>query len=127
QRRFSRWLVNKGALELPAVSRALLHCQTQHVSLDDLACQTGLLSPAQTGAIRSHQQETGLRFGETAVRMNLLNIDRPSTPQAVEHEDARDVAVSLARLGLLDAGRIQMLLDGYESDLGISGNVLVTV
>jgi diguanylate cyclase (GGDEF)-like protein len=126
QRRFSRWLVSKGALELPAVSRALLHCQTRRIPLDDLACQTGLLSPAQTGAIRTRQKETGLRFGETAVRMNLLDINRLAGLLAIQHEAPRDLALSLARLGLLDAGRIQMLLDGYESDIGISGSVLVS-
>src|SRR5206468_2898350 len=31
QRRFSRWLVGRGILDLPDVSRALLHCQTDRV------------------------------------------------------------------------------------------------
>ena len=58
--------------------------------------------------------------------MNLLDSDRLASLLAIQHEAPRDLAVSLARLGLLDAGRIQMLLDGYELELGISGNVLVT-
>jgi hypothetical protein len=118
QNRFSRWLVSEGALDLAAVSRALLQCHTERVRLGDLACQLGMLTPAHVEAIRARQAQIGRRFGETAVRLGLLEIDQLARLLAIQHENPRDLALTLARLRLLEASRIQSLLDAYEAELG---------
>jgi diguanylate cyclase (GGDEF)-like protein len=124
QRRFSRWLVHRGTLDLASVSRALLQSRTDRLRLGDIACYFELLTTAEVAEIRARQAQTGLRFGETAVRMNLLDIHQLAGLLAVQHENPRDLAVILARLGLLDAGRIQRLLDEYESEITLAGQVL---
>lgn len=120
QRRFSRWLVSKGALDLESVSRALLHCHTERTRLGELAAQLGLVSREKVEAIRVSQAQTGLRFGELAVRMKLLDLQELAGLLAFQHENPRDLAVVLARLGLIDASRIQALLDAYDAEIGVS-------
>jgi hypothetical protein len=124
QRRFSRWLVTRGALDLAGVSRALLHSQTDRLRLGEIACRFEMLTHAQVEAIRARQVQTGLRFGETAVLMNLLDVHQLSGLLAVQQENPHDLAVVLARLGLLDANRIQVLLDDYESEITLAGQLL---
>lgn len=123
QRRFSRWLVSKGALDLESVSRALLHCHTERVRLGELAAQLGLVTQPQVEAVRAAQAQTGLRFGELAVRMKLLEMVELAGLMALQHENPRDLAVVLVRLGLIDASRIQSLLDAYDSEVGIEGQL----
>jgi len=118
RRRFSRWLVSKGALDLPSVSRALLHCHTEQLHLGELAQQLGLLTAAQVEAIRASQAQSGLRFGESAIRLELLDKEQLAGIIALQQENPRDLAVVLARLGLIEAGRIQNLLNAYESETG---------
>jgi len=125
QRRFSRWLVSRGLLDLPAVSRALLHCQTERVRLGDLARQAGLLTPPEIEVIRNRQEQTGRRFGETAVNLSFLDTTQLANLMAVQQENPRELAVALARLGLLEAGQIQILLDRYEAELGIGRRTFV--
>ena len=118
QNRFSRWLVSQGALDLAAVSRALLQCHTERMRLGELACQLGMLTPAHVEAIRDRQAQIGRRFGETAVRLDLLEIDQLARLLAIQNENPRELALTLARLRLLEASRIQNLLDAYESEQG---------
>jgi len=127
QRRFSRWLVNRGALDMAGVSRALLHFQSDRQRLGEIACRFELLTLAQVEAIRARQAQTGLRFGETAVGMNLFDLHQLAGLLAVQQENPRDLAVVLARLGLLDANKIQAHLDGYESEIPLAGQVLAQV
>lgn len=123
QRRFSRWLVNKSILDLESVSRALLHCHTERVRLGDLARKFEMLSPAQVDVVRARQAQTGLRFGETAVRLEFLDTHQLAGLLAIQHENPRDLAVVLARLGMLEANRIQTLLDAYESEVTLAGQL----
>lgn len=119
QRRFSRWLVRKQALDLTSVSRALLQCPTEHIRLGALACQFALLADEQIAAIRTSQAQTGARFGEAAVKLGFLGVHQLAGLLALQHENPRELAVVLARLGMLEAGRIQSLLDGYEMEMGL--------
>jgi GMP synthase (glutamine-hydrolysing) len=52
----------------------------------------------------------GIRQGD------LLDIRQLASLLAVQHERPRNLAVVLARLGMLDANRIQVLLDSYEAE-----------
>ena len=117
QRRFSRWLVSKGAIDPTNASRALLHCQTERVGIGELAEQIGLLTPSQISTIRSHQVETGLRFGEISVELGFLELPQLAGLLARQQENARDLSIVLARLGLLNASRIQTLIDAYEAEI----------
>ena len=117
QRRFSRWLVGKGALDPTNASRALLHCQTQRIRLGEIATQIGLLSQDQVEAIRAGQTQSGLRFGEVAVELGLMNITQLAGLIAWQQENPRDLAVELARLGLSNASRLESLIDAYANEL----------
>ncbi|MBI3860632.1 MAG: HDOD domain-containing protein [Planctomycetia bacterium] len=125
QRRFSRWLVSKGAIDPTNASRALLHCQTEHARLADLALQIGLLSAGQVDLIRAKQLETGLRFGEIAVQLGFLDMPQLAGLLARQQENARELAVVVARLGLINANRIQTLIDAYETEIYPAHSVAV--
>ncbi len=117
QRRFSRWLVRKGAIDPTNASRALLHCQTERVGLAELAVQIGLLSELQIEAVRARQTETGLRFGEIAVRLGFLELSQLAGLLARQQENARELSVVVARLGFINASRIQTLIDAYDAEI----------
>lgn len=125
QRRFSRWLVSKGAIDPTNASRALLHCHTERVGLGDLAEQIGLLTSSQIATIRARQAETGLRFGEIAVQLGFLGLPQLAGLLARQQENARDLSIVLARLGFLNASRIQTLIDAYEAEIHTARPVAV--
>jgi hypothetical protein len=116
-RRFSRWLVSKGAVDPTNASRALLHCQTERLRLGEIAEQIGLLTPQQIGAIRTGQSQTGLRFGEVGVRLGFIDIVQLAGLIAWQQENPRSLAVELARLGLCNASRLEALIDTYMAEL----------
>jgi diguanylate cyclase (GGDEF)-like protein len=117
QRRFSRWLVSKGALDPTNASRALLHCQTERLRLGEIAEQIGLLSPQQTESIRNGQTQTGLRFGEVAVQLGYLDLLQLAGLIAWQQENPRNLAVELARLGLSNANRLETLINAYATEI----------
>jgi hypothetical protein len=119
QRRFSRWLVQRGVLDRPSVSRALLRSRNDQLTVGDLARQTGMLDADEIAAVSAAQERIGTRFGETAARLGLLSLPQLGTLLALQQENPRDVAVNLARMGLVDAREVQSLLNEYERDIGI--------
>ena len=117
QRRFSRWLVSKGALDPANASRALLQCQTQRRRLGEIAEELGLLTPPQIEAIRAGQAQTGLRFGEIAVQLGFFDLMQLAGLIAWQQENPRTLAVELARLGQSNASRLETLIDAYTTEL----------
>ncbi len=117
QRKFSRWLVSKGAADPSNVSKALLHCQTERLRLGEIAEQIGLLTPAEIESIRTGQSQSGLRFGEVAVQLGLISIMQLAGLIAWQQENPRSLAVELARLGLCSAARLESLIDAYAAEL----------
>jgi diguanylate cyclase (GGDEF)-like protein len=117
QRRFSRWLISKGAIDPTNASRALLHCQTERFRLSDIAVDLGLITPQQVEVIRAGQAKSGLRFGEIAVRLGFLDHMQLAGLIARQQENPRELAVELARLGLCNASRLETLIDVYENEL----------
>ena len=117
QRRFSRWLVSKGAVDPTNASRALLHCQTERLRLGEIAEQIGLLTPLQTEAIRNGQTQTGLRFGEVAVQLGYLDLLQLAGLIAWQQENPRALAVEMARLGLSNASRLETLINAYATEI----------
>jgi diguanylate cyclase (GGDEF)-like protein len=115
QSRFSRWLTGNGTLDPTNVSRALLICHSERVRLGDLAQQLGLLTAAEVEAVRESQRQIGLRFGEIAVRMGLLDVPALAWLLARQQENPRDLAGALAQLGLIARDRVQNHVDAYES------------
>ncbi|HEY2252438.1 MAG TPA: HDOD domain-containing protein [Planctomycetaceae bacterium] len=117
QRRFSRWLVSKGAVDPSNAAKALLHCQTERLRLGEIAEQIGLLTPSEIEAIRNGQTQTGLRFGEVAVQLGLVDLMQLAGLIAWQQENPRSLAVELARLGLCNAARLESLIDAYATEL----------
>lgn len=117
QKRFSRWLVSRGALDPTTAAKALMHVQSERVRLAELALVGGLLNPAQVADIRAMQAETNLRFGEIAMQKGLLDVSQLAGLLARQQENPRDVGVVLSRLGLVPASKIQSLLEAYNAEL----------
>lgn len=115
QSRFSRWLTSNGTLDPANVSKALLQCHSERVRIGDLAEQLGLLTAAEVDAIRESQRQIGLRFGEIAVRMGLLDIPALAGLLARQQENPRDLAGALAQLGMISREQVQPLVEAYES------------
>jgi diguanylate cyclase (GGDEF)-like protein len=119
QRRFSRWLVARGVLDIPAITPAL-PTSGQRPRLGELARQCGALDGAAADRIAAAQVENGGRFGETAVRLGLLSADQVATLLAWQAEAPERLAENLARLGLLCAAEAQALLDEYYAAAPLS-------
>jgi len=115
QSRFSRWLTSNGTLEPESVSKALLQCHSERARIGDLAEQMGLLTGAEVDAVRESQRQIGLRFGEIAVRMGLLDLPTLARLLARQQENPRDLASALAHLGLISRDQVQPLVEAYES------------
>lgn len=119
QKRFSRWLVSKGIVDMMTVSRALLQCRHEHVRTGELGLRLGMLDEDQVQSIVQAQEHSGRRFGETALRLGHLTGLQLAVLLALQQENPRDLAVALVRRGAIDPSKIQALIDAYEFEAGI--------
>ena len=102
QRRFSRWLVNRKVLDVPAVSKALLECRPERVRIGELVLRHEYLDESQIDRILQDQAESGERFGAVAIRLGLLTEEQLAYLLALQKEDPHDLRNGLVRLGLLE-------------------------
>lgn len=115
QKRFSRWLVNCGGLDILGVSRALLRANPIRHSLGDISRRYGALQDEQVRDIVESQDASGLRFGEAAVRRGHLDIDHLALLLALQREDPRELRMNLVRMGLGDETQSLALLRRYQA------------
>lgn len=113
QRRFSRWLVNQRAIDIAAVSQALLKVPGDRRRIGDLARQFKLLTDEQTAEILKLQDTTGGRFGEVAIHLGYLTRAQLVELLSFQQENPRELATSLVKLGLIDPQRCAALLQEY--------------
>ena len=116
QQRFSRWLVDRGILDIPTVSRALLQCRPESVRIGELAQRNGYLAEGEVHRILKTQQETGERFGSTAVNLGLLQESEVVHLLAQQKEDAALLKRVLVQMELLDEKGAETLLGEYIAD-----------
>jgi hypothetical protein len=119
QSRFSRWLVNRQALDIPTVSKVLLNCQTQRVCLGELGCQYGCFDAAGVERILKEQAITDERFGEAAVRLGLLTEPQLAQLLAWQNENPKILAQQLLRADILDRQDTEILLEQYLAESSI--------
>ena len=117
QRRFSRWLVAKGVLDIRQVSKALLNCNTQHIPFGELTQQYDHLDRLQVNTILAEQASTTERFGEIAVRKGLLSEEIVGQLLAMQMEDPEALARQIASQGLLDGQQIVSLLQEFRQEI----------
>ena len=113
QKRFSRWLVSSGAVDVATMTQALPQCKHPRRMLGDLAQELGFLNAAQVEQILREQQVCQQRFGEVAVTCGFLTEDQLASLIALQLEDPQDLATVLVTLGVFDARRSGQLLEGY--------------
>lgn len=115
-RRFSRWLVNRGAVDMGLVSQVLQEYPTPRRPIGAIARQLGLLAAADVDAVLADQGVTGERFGEIAVRLGLFGEESLAELLALQTEDPRRVAQALISRGTFTATEAEALLDGHARD-----------
>lgn len=113
QDRFSRWLVARGFVDVPTVSKALVDCQPQTVRFGDLAVQKKFLTKEQVEEISRVQQNSSCRFGEVACQKGWLTEKQLSQLLAWQQEDPKQLASALIRLGLLPPEQAASALETY--------------
>jgi hypothetical protein len=119
QRRFSRWLVNCGGLDILGVSRALLRADPERDPLGVVARRYGALRDEQVQEVLSLQESSGLRFGEAAVRAGALDLDGLALLLALQREDPWELRENLVRLELADEAHSQTLLAAFAAEFRI--------
>lgn len=123
QHRFSRWLVARRLLDIPAVSRALLECASESSRIGDLAIQYHYLDDDQVTHILELQEQTGERFGVAAVRLGWIGEPQLVHLLSLQQENPRQLAAAIARLGMLSSARVSAALEEYlASRLPDDGN-----
>jgi len=129
ERRFSRWLVDREILDIPAVSRALSEHRAEHVRIGESACQLGLLTEEQVDEIVSRQTGSNDRFGEIAVQMKFLSEENLAMLLALQQEDPAVLADALVRLNLLDRNTANNFATEYRNlvmPIGMHGHTVPT-
>jgi diguanylate cyclase (GGDEF)-like protein len=117
QHRFSRWLVGKQLLDMPAVSRAVLGCPSTPVRIGELGEQLGYLTATETAQVLQRQEQTGERFGAVAVQLQLLSLPQLVHLLTLQQESPRDLAKEIARLGLMPPDQVAAALQTYLSEV----------
>ncbi len=121
QRRFSRWLVSLGVLEMTAVANALAEYAGDHVQIGQLAIRHGVLTAEQVSLVLGEQQQGAKRFGETAVGLEYLDEQQLIALLALQKEDPRALAAVLIRHGALDVAAGRDLMNRYMAECGVRG------
>lgn len=116
QRRFSRWLVNRNAVDMAAMSKALLQIPTDRMRVGDLAVKLNMLIPSQIPLILDEQERCNVRFGQAAMRLGMITEPQLVELLATQQEDPANVAACLIRLGHLELRKAQTLLHEYYAD-----------
>lgn len=113
QRRFSRWLVTRGAIDIATASKALLQCPADKRRVGDLGQSLGLFDAEQVERILQEQEQTNLRFGEAAIQAGHLDEAQLAELLALQQENPRCIAAALIKVGALDAPRASALLQQF--------------
>ena len=127
QRRFSRWLVTKGVLDIRAISKALLKCNTQNIPIGELAEQYGYLDRSQVETILSEQNSSSERFGELAIRIGLLTEETVAQVLAMQLEDPEALARQVVSSGLLDGAKTVSLLQEFRQEIAQLAHATATM
>jgi diguanylate cyclase (GGDEF)-like protein len=128
QKRFSRWLVQNNALDIPTVSRALLETRSDRLRIGSLAQLFGFLTAEQLDEVRRRQTCTGERFGRCAVACGYLSNGQLATLLAVQAEPPNLLARTLTNLGVINRERADALLAEYRDwlscETGLSASIV---
>ena len=115
--RFSRWITNRGLLDVPTVSAALVECQVPAALIGQLARQQGYLCNVEVDQILADQKQSGERFGTVARRLGLLSDDQLAHLLALQQENARSVCDALVKAGCLERDSATILFQEFEAQL----------
>ena len=116
-RRFSRWIVTRGVLDIATVSRVLLRCETPRRPIGQIARLRGVLDDLQIERILAETARSGERFGETALRLGLLTEPLLADLLARQQEEPRRLGESFVEEGLCDAARVDALLAAHSAEI----------
>ena len=113
--RFSRWLVAQQVLNIPVVSRALLQVTGQKAQIGQLAVSCKVLRSVDVQTILAEQECTGERFGEVALRLDLLSEDQLVDLLILQREDPSALLQAIASQEVLSRGELQCALEAYAT------------
>lgn len=117
QVRFSRWLVQRGLLDIPNVSKALLESSQSRQRIGELARRFNFLDAAQVERIAQEQRSSSDRFGEIAQRLGYMNLNEVVFLLAMQTEDPRPLATTIIRLGLLPPDVVAAKLEQFLAEM----------
>ncbi|QDT51442.1 Diguanylate cyclase DosC [Symmachiella dynata] len=113
--RFSRWLVANQILDIPVVSRALLQVTGQKAQIGQLAVSCKVLRSVDVQTILAEQECTGERFGEVALRLDLLSEDQLVDLLILQREDPSALLQAIASQDILSRVELQCALEAYAT------------
>lgn len=113
QHRYSRWLVTKQVLDIPAVSKVLFDCHMPPQKVGEIAVRCGFLSDQLVQRVLKHQEASGERFLVAAQRMGLLTYDQVVHVLTLQTEDPQALSAALVRAQCLTPDRARELLAEY--------------
>jgi diguanylate cyclase (GGDEF)-like protein len=114
---FSRWLVNRGALDGPTISSVMLRYQRKRCQIGELAVQYGYLSTDEVDQVMQEQNQHQERFGHTALQLGLLTQDQLVRLLAIQRENPTSIARIMSGMGLVDEIRAAELVSEYTKSL----------
>jgi hypothetical protein len=115
EKRFSRWLVQRGAFDVASVSRALLHYEATRLRIGELAQVHGVLTAPQVEQIRQLQNGTGERFGRVAVQLGFFDDDTLAQLLALQAEDPAKMSKALVAAKLTTPALAATLLEEFRA------------
>lgn len=129
QERFSRWLVARGLLDIPTISKALVDCQPQTMRIGELATQKKFLTSEQVDEVLAAQRNSTCRFGEIACQKGWITERQLSLLLAWQQEDPKQLAGQLIRLGLLPPEKAAAALEAYvkSTSVGVAEHAVAAV
>lgn len=116
ERRFSRWLSDRNILDAAALYKGLLNCKGDRRRIGLLAQQQGYLTEAQIERVLTEQEESGDRFGATAIWLNWLSEEQLVYLLVLQRENPLLLSRALASLRLLSEDKANALLREYLTE-----------
>lgn len=113
QKRFSRWIVARGVLQVEDVLKAQLQTLFTRESIGLLATEEGVLTSSQVEECNRMAEESGKRFGRVGIEMDLLTEELLAYLLAIQIEPPHLIAASMVKLSMLSQSTVDSLIKDY--------------
>lgn len=117
---FGNYLLNKQAVPIEQLLKAIEEQHTKHIKLGTLAIHTGLMNADQVDAIVIRQTHEDKRFGELAIEAGYLTSEQVDSLLAQQTPDYLLIGQYLVDNGCLTNSQLEDLIKSYHEENAIS-------